>query len=216
MLKLLVCFAGAFLLLLIAEAGWRGKTLKGETHRKFVHITVGSFVAFWPWFISFRTITIIGVLMLVGVLLNRRLQVFHYAKNIERETYGDIFFALAIIAASLLTANKVYFALAILHMALADGLAALIGKKFGGPWTYRIRNQTKTLVGSMSFWVTSLCILGAGGLFSSSTISFEGYLILLILLPPVLTAVENLSSKGLDNLLLPIAAIAALNLAELI
>lgn len=216
MLKLLAVFAGAFLILMIAEAGWRGKALKGEVHRKFVHITVGSFVAFWPWFVGFTTITIIGVLMLVGVLLNRQLQVFHFAKNIDRETYGDIFFAVAIIACSLLTDNRVYFALAILHMSLADGLAALVGKKFGAPWSYKVFRQTKTVLGSMTFWGTSVCIIGAGALFSHGTIDFSGYLWLLVLLPPTLTAVENLSSKGLDNLLVPITVIAALNLAELL
>lgn len=216
MLKLLACFAGAFLLLMIAEAGWRGKALKGEVHRKFVHITVGSFVAFWPWFVGFTTITVIGALMLVGVLLNRRLQVFHFAKNIDRETYGDVFFTLAIIVCSQLTDNKIYFALAILHMSLADGMAALIGKKFGRRWTYKVFRQTKTVLGSMAFWVTSLCILGAGALFSNATIDFSGYALLLLLLPPAVTAVENLSSKGLDNLLVPLAVIAALNLAELL
>ena len=41
-----------FAILAFSELGWRRFWLKGEVGRKFVHISVGTFVAFWPYFLD--------------------------------------------------------------------------------------------------------------------------------------------------------------------
>jgi dolichol kinase len=58
-----------------------------------------------------------------------------------------------------------------------------------------------------------LCILGVGLLPALSFIPFNHYAALLIILPPVLTITENVAVLGIDNLAIPIVAIAALQLA---
>jgi dolichol kinase len=139
--------------------------------------------------------------------------VLHYLGGIRQQTYGDVFLALSITTAALITDQKVFFAIAMLHIALADGLAAIIGTKFGGKWKYKIFGQIKTLVGSMTFWVVSILILGSGLLAAHDLISFNNYALLLIFLPPILTAVENLAVLGTDNLAIPIVTILALQIA---
>lgn len=214
MLEVIACLVGVFVLLVIDDILARAKILKAEYRRKFVHITVGTFVASWPWIISWRSIQIIGILMFAIVAFNQYRPIFKFNRGLKRETYGDYFFALAIVVCALLTSTKVFFAMAILNLALADGLAALAGSSSGKRWKYKVFNQTKTVIGSMAFWFTSLIILGGGTLFAHELISFNHYVILLLLLPPALTLVENAAVYGLDNLAVPVIVLLALHIAE--
>jgi dolichol kinase len=195
-LSLLIVLA----VLLIDEFLWRRKLVHGELKRKLVHIVVTAFVAFWPWIMSWKAIQLIGIAMVLVLLLNRQLKILHYLGGIRQKTYGEVFLALAI---------------AMLHVALADGFAAIIGTKFGKSWQYKVFSQPKTVIGSMTFWITSLCILGLGLLSAHDAIPVSHYSVLLIVLPPILTVVENLASFGTDNLAIPVVTIIALQLASI-
>jgi dolichol kinase len=210
-LSLLIVLA----VLLIDEFLWRRKLVHGELKRKLVHIVVTTFVAFWPWIMSWKAIQLIGISMVLVLLLNRQLKILHYLGGIRQKTYGEVFLALAITTTALLTDNKIFFAVAMLHVALADGFAAIIGTKFGKNWQYKVFNQPKTVIGSMTFWITSLCILGLGLLSAHDAIPVSHYSILLIVLPPILTTVENLASFGTDNLAIPAVTIIALQCASI-
>ena len=214
MLATAVCLLGVFALLLLAETLSRQKILKGENQRKLSHISIGTFIAFWPWLISWRAIQVISVTMLIVVLANRRLEIFRSINGHRRGEYGDTFLAVAILLCSLLTTTKIFFTLAILNVALADGLAAVVGIKYGSPWRYKVLNQMKTVIGSMAFWFISVCILGVGILFAHDIIGFAAYAALLLALPPVLVILENLSGYGLDNITIPVAVLLALHMAQ--
>jgi dolichol kinase len=217
MLAVIVCLAGVFALLAVAEYFAKQKLLKGENLRQFVHISVGTFVAFWPWLVSWSTIQILGLAMLAVVILNRtrRGRFFHFNKVTKRETYGDIFFALAITACALVTTNKLFFALAILNLSLADGIASVVGQNFGKHWRYKVYYHTKTVMGSMAFWLVSMSIFGVGLLYAHNVIDFTHYALLVIFLPPVLTALENICMLGLDDLVVPLAVILVLRLTQM-
>lgn len=215
MLNFTACVIGIFGLLIIAELLGRYRILKGEYHRKFLHITAGSFIAFWPWLVSWRSIEIFGLVALAIMLANRYLDFLNYRGRIGRATYGDIFLALAIFLAARITHNKIFFMLAILEVALADGLAAVAGRAYEKNWAYMIFKHKKTVIGSMVFWLASVCILGAGLLPAHGQITFQDYFLVLLLLPPALTLVENLSLLGLDNLLLALLTIAVLKSLQL-
>lgn len=214
MLRALLCLVGVFGLLIIDDILAKANILKVEFRRKFIHISVGTFVAFWPWIISFRYIQFISLGMLAVVTLNQLLPIFNFNNDLKRKTYGDYFFAMAILACAILTTSKVFFMIAILHLALADAAGALVGRKFGARWRYKVFGYTKTIIGSMAFWLTSLIIVGVGTLFANNLISFNDYVLLLAFLPPLLTLLENLSIYGIDNLVIPIIVIAALRLAQ--
>jgi dolichol kinase len=213
MLSVIVCLVGVFILLAISESLNIKGSHKSELIRKFTHISVGIFVAFWPWLISWRAIQIIGIVMVAVVFFNRRVDIFRFNKGLRRETYGDYFFALAITLCALLTTSKVFFAIAIAQLALADGLAAVIGRKYGLKWKYQLLNHTKTLLGTMTFWFISLCVFGFGVLFAQNQVDLNGYRLLIILAPPILALLENASPQGLDNLTIPLAALGALQVA---
>ena len=100
--------------------------------------------------------------------------------------------------------------MAILHLALADGLAAIVGQNFGDYWRYRVYGQVKTVVGTMTFWLVSLIILGVGSLLAPSSVDYSHFGLIIILLPPILSFVENFSIKGTDNITVPFVLLIAL------
>src|SRR4051812_4808761 len=127
MLKLIICLGGILLILLIAELLSERKILRGEYLRKLVHIASGTFIAFWPWLLGWRAIQILALLMILVMLTNKYVGFFNYHGKVRRPTYGDYFFALAIFICATISHNKIFFALAILEVAIADGLAAIAG-----------------------------------------------------------------------------------------
>lgn len=215
MLAAFACLIGIFGLLIIAELFGKYRILKGEFHRKFLHISAGCFIAFWPWFISWQAIELLGLAMAAVMLANRYISFLNYRGRVGRATYGDILLALAVFLSAHFTHNKIFFALAILEVALADGLAAMAGISYGQKWAYRIFKNKKTVIGSMMFWIASLFILGTGLLWANSTISLHGYILVVLLLPPALTLAENISVFGLDNLVIPLLTIAVLRVIQL-
>ena len=85
-----------FALLLLSEWGWRRHWLHGEVGRKFVHVTVGTFVAFWPYFLDWTEIRLLSLAFFVVVLMSMHLGVFRAIGSVQRPTYGEIFFALSV------------------------------------------------------------------------------------------------------------------------
>jgi dolichol kinase len=66
----------------------------------------------------------------------------------------------------------------------------------------------------MAFWLVSVSILTAGVLASHNLFTYRDYYYLLLLLPPVLTILENFAVLGADNIVIPLVTIAALNLFQ--
>lgn len=211
MLELDACLLGLLFLLIIAEYIGNKRLLKGEYHRKFLHISAGTFIAFWPWLISWHWIQIISLAMVAGMLANRYFNLFNYRGKVGRATYGDILYALAIFLAASLTHNKIFFALAVAEVAIADGLAAVAGNIYGKYWGYKVFGHKKTVIGSMVFWIATVCIFGAGILPAHDSISLQNYFLILLLAPPVFTLAENLALFGLDNLVIVLLTIAVLS-----
>lgn len=211
MLAIILSVMALFALLFIIEFLGRKKVVGPELKRKSFHVISGSFIAFWPWLMSWRVIELLALGMLIGVVANYQLGAFNFRKGLGRKTYGDAFLAVAIVAAAYFAGSKIFFALAILNVSLADGLAALIGKRYGKNWRYQVFGQAKTVIGTMTFWLVSLIVAAVALLFAKHQISFNDYVWMIILLPPIMAALENFSFLGIDNLTVPLTAIAILS-----
>jgi phytol kinase len=199
-----------FILLVGSEVLWRKKILRGENARKFVHIIVGTFIAFWPYFMSWREIQLMSLALLVVVVLSWNMNVFHAVHEVKRRTMGELFFPIGIGLAALLTTTPIIFTAAILHLSLADGFAALMGKRYGLLQQYKIGNYTKTLVGTITFWIISTLIIATTLILGVADINWA-LLPLIIWLPLMATVVENFAVMGLDNVLVPLLIIVVLN-----
>ncbi len=191
---------GVLGLLLVSEAGWRMGWLRNEFGRKFVHITVGTFVAFWPYIVGWTEVIVLSLAFFFGVIIAFRLGLFRAVSTYQRPTYGEVLFALSVGLLAVLTNSKGIYAAAILQMALADGFAAVIGKWLGKSTQYEVIGKTKSIVGTLTFFIISITIL-----IGYSHVSDNGLAWQYILLGSIgATALENLVSYGFDNLAVPI------------
>jgi phytol kinase len=189
-----------FLIVIFAEYLSRYKGVHSELTRKMVHILVGMFVAFWPFFLSWRQIQLLSLLFLVTVVLSIKLNVFSSIHAVSRNKVGEVAFALVIGVLALITTKDWVFTAAMLHLSVADGLAAICGLAWGDNTTYKIMGRTKSLVGSLAFFFTSIIIMVCYAAFSG--LSYSG--VTLVWLPVVATIAENISGEGTDNLVVPL------------
>ncbi len=196
-----------FVLLIINEFWWKHTNKISETNRKFVHITVGSLVAFWPFLISWQDIRYLSLAFIIVIIVSKYFNIFEAIHSVERPTIGEVFFAVAVGLTTYITNNKWIYLIAILQMSLADGLAAILGVKFGLKNRYKVFGQYKSLIGSLSFLTCAFLLL----ILYSSVVSGIS-IILLFNLALFLTAIENIGVFGIDNLLIPILTVVFLRL----
>lgn len=187
-----------------SELHWRRHYVRDEFSRKFVHITVGSFVAFWPFWLSWQEIRLLSLAFLIVVITSKYLGLFQAIHSVQRPTWGEIFFAAAVGVLTFITQDAWIYAAALLQMSLADGLAAVIGTRFGKRYKYSVFGHTKSIVGTATFFVTSLLIIIAYN-FSSGSSSTELSWDLMVLMSALASLIENVGVQGLDNLLVPVA-----------
>lgn len=191
----------AVLIILISCEFWWQKSIKDEEFsRKTVHITIGSFVAFWPFFLSWPQIMILSLAFLVVVSASKALGLFEAIHSVQRPTWGELFFAAAVGAVALITHDKWVYAAALLQMSLADGLAAIIGTRYGGRHKYLVFGYPKSLLGTTTFFVISLAVLIVFSQHLNSQLN-PGILIITSLMASL---IENVGIKGSDNLLVPV------------
>src|SRR6478752_7428920 len=146
----IVAVAVIFVIVIFAEYLSRYKGVHSELTRKIVHVLVGMFVAFWPFFLSWRQIQLLSVMFLVVVLLSIKFGIFSSVHAISRKSMGEVLFAIIIGILAFISSNQWIFAAAMLHLSLADGLAAVIGLAYGEHNSYRIMGRTKSLAGSLA------------------------------------------------------------------
>jgi phytol kinase len=200
MSALIVSVLVVFLVLCLSELGWRRHILQGELGRKFIHITVGTFVAFWPFFLSWGQIRLLAVAFVAVVLISQYFHLFHAIRSVQRPTYGDVLFAAIVGVLTFVTQDKDVYAAAILQMSLADGFAAVFGSTFGKRGRYAIFGQTKSMLGTITFFIVSLLILLWFSLYSA-----HGLPVVVVLGGSLAaTLIENLAVFGFDNLLIPL------------
>lgn len=207
MIALALIVVAVFSLLVISELLWRHRDLDPEYTRKFVHITVGSFVAFWPLFLTKEAIIGLSIAFVMVVALSKYLDLFKAIRSVQRPTWGEVLFAVAVGVLALVAHTGWIYMVALLHMSLADGLAAIVGIKFGKSTRYYVFGHPKSVVGTLTFFLSSVLIFTGYFLFTPNPFT-------LWFLPIAIAAtiIENLAIRGLDNLLVPLLVAVSLNL----
>ena len=198
-----------FLILVFAEYLSRFKGVHSELTRKIVHILVGAYVAFWPFFLSWRSIQMLSLAFLVVVLVSIKLEIFGSLHAVKRSVMGEVLFAVIIGLLAFIVDDKWIFAAAMLHLSLADGFAAIAGLAWGEGSSYRIMGRTKSVVGSLTFFFTSLSIMIFYAIFSGN----EHSAVSIIWLPVMATIAENLAGEGTDNIAVPMLVALVLSSA---
>lgn len=196
---LILSVLAVLVILIASEIGWREHWLKGEIGRKFVHITVGSFVAFWPFFMTWNQIRLLSLAFMIVVIISDRLKLFHAINSVQRPTFGEICFAAVVGLLTFVTHSKGVYAAALLQMSLADGFAAIVGTRYGRDNKYHLWGHNKSVAGTAAFLVTAIAILIGYSVWGSA-LSVP----VIVIGAAVAAILENLAPLGLDNLLVPL------------
>ena len=154
---------------------------------------------------------VLSLAFLAVIALSRWQHIFKGIHSVKRKSWGELFYPIGIGVASLVTANKYIFAAAVLNLSLADGLAALVGLKYGKSHQYHIGDATKSYVGTVSFVVISAIIVGwAVYNLGQTEMVMPAFVIMVV--PIATSVVENVAPLGSDNLFIPLTVIALLRL----
>lgn len=194
---------------LIAELLHRYTTTDPEKIRKIVHIGTGQ-VILLAWWLEIPAWVGIAASILASTiaLLSYKFPILPGINSVGRKSLGTFFYAVSIgilIAWFWHIQQPYYAAIGILVMTWGDGLAALIGQKYG-KHLYKIGGIQKSWEGSLtmaivSFLVTSVILFAVQG--NTWQIYFVS-----IAVAVFATALESFSKLGIDNLTVPIASAA--------
>lgn len=199
-------------ILLVSEFLWRKKIIAGEYGRKLVHMSMGMFVASWPYFMNMRLIQLIACAAIVTLILSRKFKIFHAIHDVSRITYGEILYPLSILIIALLAHADWIFAMAVLFVAIPDGMAALVGRKWGKKHTkMKMWNHDKTIIGTCTYIVFAYLVIGAGLVIGGSDTILANSVRCIVLLPLVAAFFEAASPYGLDNVTVPLLVVLSLN-----
>lgn len=180
-----------------------------EVVRKVVHIGTGN-VILLAWWLSIPASVGIAAALLASAVtfLSYRFPILPGINSVGRKSWGTFFYAVSIgvlIAWFWPLQQPQYAALGILVMAWGDGLAAVIGQRFG-QHRYEVWGMQKSWEGSatmclVSYCVSSLLLLGVqGNVWQTWVMSLAVALIA--------TTLETFSKFGIDNLTVPLGSAA--------
>jgi dolichol kinase len=231
MLNATLSLLAILVFVMLVEYLWHSLKLKNERSRQLVHIGVGVFVAFWPYYMSYLSIGICSIVLFIAVMFGRHdrfvglikwpkffpfnlaareLKFVENLNRIDRPSWGVLIFPVSIGFLALFEPAPYVFAIAMLNVGLADGLAALVGTKYGKTMRYKVFDQYKSLVGTLTFFAISLLIvLSVKTLDHSQTVSISWFTV--IFLPLVLTMAENFAVYGTDDFMIPLLTLVILD-----
>ncbi|MCU0523675.1 MAG: SEC59/DGK1/VTE5 family protein [Elainella sp. Prado103] len=184
----------------------RWLAVEPEVTRKVVHIGAGNviLIAWWlniPGWLGIAASVIFSAL----TLLAYRFPLLPGIDSVGRKSLGTFFYAVSIgvLIASFWNIAPHFAAMGILIMTWGDGLAALIGQRWG-QHPYQLGGMKKS-------WEGSLAMLTVSGMVSGSillSVYGNSGLIWLIALLIAITAtgLEAFSKLGIDNLTVPIGS----------
>lgn len=212
--KLALALVPVGIVLVLSELLWRKKIVKGEKARKFIHILAGCWIAFWPLYLPFDGIFILGCVALTLLVYSRFTSLFHAIYAVKRKTYGDLLFALAIIVCAYYGQADWVFTISILLLSLADGGAALAGRYWGKKNTYKVfgsKYLQKSIIGTATFLILAYVSIGIGLLLGGADYISDSPILIFLIVPVIATIAENTMPLGFDNFFTPLSATILLN-----
>ena len=181
-----------------------------EGSRKFLHIMTGNIAFLLPVFVTKEVMAFLaaGPFILFTFLMSPYTPI----KKIRGKTsaaghgMGLVYYSITwTILAYLFFDNMVVIAIGILSMSYGDGLASVIGIKFGKK-KYKVLGDEKSYVGSFSMFIFTFITMIIALFYYNINVTFYVILVLL-LIAFIASIVEGLTPKGLDNLTVPFVCV---------
>lgn len=201
-------FAALSLLLVLYHAK-ASDQLAIELKRKTLHILLcGLAIAFYfqsPRLESFLLYAVISLIFLVCIRRAPREIRNRILYRNQQGSWGEFFlWGGLLVTGGIFWNQPTYFLVTVLIVGLSDGAAAIVGLVCGTYILVEDDYDRKTLEGSLTFFVSTLLILT---FYKPIPIEFSATLSI------VLTTFEIVSLRGVDNLVIPLAAVLLLSVA---
>lgn len=191
-----------------------GNRLHPEAARKALHVSMGLVTLALPWlFTETWPVILLAFIALAVFIALRTICVLHrYGRALHatrRTSLGEYHFVLGTCALFILTrGNDLMFFIPMLILIFADSAAVMVGTRIGHR-RYVIGSACKSLEGSVAFYVIAFfCAYVPLALIN--TCSAPECAGIALMVAAVSTLCEAIAGRGLDNLLVPLGAYAAL------
>ena len=179
-----------------------------EALRKIIHIGIGPLIPL----AKFLDVDQTSALYFTGLIsfltfINYQFKLFPNIEDIDRKSYGTLFYCLSLFILIFLFWNKDPNSLiaGFFVMTFGDGFAGLIGKNFQSKSWYFL-NQKKSFFGTMTMFVVSLIVVFSLSYFQKYSLNINIFTIAFIS-----TILEQCSIFGIDNFIVPISAAFCFN-----
>jgi len=177
-----------------------------ELTRKVVHIGSGNVILLAWWLDISRSVIVSAAIIAAAIAVTSYLiPILPSIESVGRKSFGTFFYALSmgILATCFWQSTPQYAVIGILVMAWGDGMAAIIGQRFG-KHKYQIGNITKSWEGSLAMATAALIVTGTVLTFVIGN-SWQTWTIAIVV-AAISTAAEAFSKVGVDNLTVPLAS----------
>ena len=177
-----------------------------EYTRKLAHVGSGAIVLAFPWLITHDATMVFMAFSFAGLLIGGRVTgLLGSIHNVERQTGGVYYYPFAVLFAWLLAdGDTLLYCVPLAIMALADTGAALVGQH-AGETTFQVMDGERSVEGSLAFFGIAFAITLLGCTLDGR-VGWPGLLLVTLVVAALTTAVEAISVRGSDNLLIPYAA----------
>ena len=208
MIKFTIILLYLFSIFLISIIFKRFNEDSREIVRKIIHIGIGPLIpiALFLKIDQNSALIFTGIISLV-VFINYKYKILPIIEDVERKSYGTLFYCISLFILISIFWNKDPFSLitGFFIMTFGDGLAALIGKSFNSRnWIFF--KQKKSLFGTLTMFFTSLLIVCLLGYAQQNSFNLNYFTIAFIA-----TVFEQFSFLGIDNLIVPISSALCFN-----
>jgi len=174
-----------------------------EIVRKIIHIGIGPLIPIAQFLkIDQNSALLFTGIVSLMVLINYTYKLFPTIEDVERKSYGTLFYCLSLFILIYLFWDQNPYALitGFFIMTFGDGLAGLIGKSFNSKsWTFF--KQKKSLYGTMTMFLTSLIVVFSIGYIQQNSFNLNYFTIAFFA-----TLLEQFSVLGIDNFIVPISS----------
>ncbi|GBO52093.1 phytol kinase [Pseudanabaena sp. lw0831] len=177
-----------------------------ELVRKVVHIGTGN-VLLIAWWLHIPTWLCIaaGVTFSAIALASHYTNILPMIHDVGRKTYGVFYYALSItiLVALLWDSHPQYAVIGVMVMSWGDGMAALIGKRFG-KHAFVHHGNKRSLEGSFAMFVTSFMVMI--GIFGLTHGIHSRDIGVAMPVAAIAALLEAYSPGGTDNLSVPLSS----------
>ncbi len=176
-----------------------------EWTRKFVHLSCGIVISFFPWlFTSPWSVLILFFLFGAVMAISRYFKLFPSIYGIKRSSLGDIYYLIAALMLFFIAHDQpVLYFISMLTLTISDALAAVLGNTYQKN-TYTVENHSKSLEGSAVFFFSTFLIVHIPLLLMLKIDPLHSLLVA-IQVALVVTCLEAVCINGFDNVIIPLA-----------